>query len=125
MLQSIETKEENKNPFYWIHDHRWNLRLHTCLRQSVCCTLSQYFQQIFFIDVTLKECRSLSAEDISNRLGLQNTEHSDVFVICHRGNDSQRAVLLLREKLVDIKFRDIIGGYEQWALKINDMFPLY
>lgn len=76
------------------------------------------------INITLNDCRSLPAEDLSYRLGV-SPETSDVFVICHRGNDSQRAVLLLREKLKSIRFRDVIGGYEEWARQINDQFPLY
>uniref|UniRef100_A0A1I7UEE1 Adenylyltransferase and sulfurtransferase MOCS3 homolog n=1 Tax=Caenorhabditis tropicalis TaxID=1561998 RepID=A0A1I7UEE1_9PELO len=76
------------------------------------------------INVTLNECRSLPAAEISSRLGIDSSE-SNVYVICHRGNDSQRAVLLLREKIDKIRFRDIIGGYEDWANKINDKFPLY
>ncbi|KAF1758296.1 hypothetical protein GCK72_014754 [Caenorhabditis remanei] len=76
------------------------------------------------INITLNECRSLTPHDLSSRLGVDSNT-SDVYVICHRGNDSQRAVLLLREKLNSIRFRDIIGGYEEWALKINDKFPLY
>ncbi|CAL2041060.1 unnamed protein product [Caenorhabditis brenneri] len=76
------------------------------------------------INITLDECRSLPSDEISSRLGI-NSSVNDVYVICHRGNDSQRAVLLLREKLNSIRFRDIIGGYEEWAQKINDQFPLY
>ncbi|UMM29852.1 hypothetical protein L5515_012002 [Caenorhabditis briggsae] len=76
------------------------------------------------INITLNECRSLQAEELSSRLGV-DSQTSDVYVICHRGNDSQRAVKLLKEKLGSIHFRDIIGGYEEWALKINDEFPLY
>ncbi|PIC35431.1 hypothetical protein B9Z55_014792 [Caenorhabditis nigoni] len=76
------------------------------------------------INITLNECRSLRADELSSRLGV-DSQTSDVYVICHRGNDSQRAVVLLREKLGSIHFRDIIGGYEEWALKVNDEFPLY
>ncbi|CAI2351238.1 unnamed protein product [Caenorhabditis sp. 36 PRJEB53466] len=76
------------------------------------------------INITLDQCRSLPSTEILSRLGV-SASSSDVFVICHRGNDSQRAVLLLREKLSSIQFKDIIGGYEQWAHRINDQFPLY
>jgi adenylyltransferase/sulfurtransferase len=55
-------------------------------------------------------------------------EHSVlVFVVCHRGNDSQLAVRLLQKKFSDsgIRFRDIIGGLERWATDVDVNFPLY
>lgn len=51
-------------------------------------------------------------------------------MICHRGNDSQLAVKLMRERLESygyssIYFRDLIGGYDRWALNVDQTFPRY
>ena len=48
-----------------------------------------------------------------------------VFVICHRGNDSQKAVVRLRELFPLAQFKDIVGGYEAWAKQVDDKFPTY
>ncbi|KAL9254324.1 Adenylyltransferase and sulfurtransferase MOCS3-like protein [Drosera capensis] len=47
-----------------------------------------------------------------------------VYVVCRRGNDSQRAVNLLHEKGFS-SARDIIGGLEGWALEVDQNFPAY
>lgn len=52
-----------------------------------------------------------------------------VFVMCRRGNASQKAVRELKIKLEDeldeVEFKDIIGGLEDWATKIDPNFPMY
>lgn len=50
-----------------------------------------------------------------------------VYVICRRGENSQTAVLYLREEFGDslISFKDIDGGYEKWAHAVDKDFPLY
>uniref|UniRef100_A0A0K0D9U6 Rhodanese domain-containing protein n=1 Tax=Angiostrongylus cantonensis TaxID=6313 RepID=A0A0K0D9U6_ANGCA len=48
-----------------------------------------------------------------------------VFVICHRGNDSQLAVEILKKKLPFTRVRDISGGYEAWATEVDKDFPTY
>uniref|UniRef100_A0A1I7XA30 Rhodanese domain-containing protein n=1 Tax=Heterorhabditis bacteriophora TaxID=37862 RepID=A0A1I7XA30_HETBA len=48
-----------------------------------------------------------------------------IFIICHRGNDSQLAVEMLRDKLSPIRVKDIQGGYEAWASEVNPQFPTY
>lgn len=48
----------------------------------------------------------------------------DVFVVCRRGNDSQRAVSRLRE-LGLTTATDMIGGMEAWARDVDPTFPLY
>lgn len=52
-----------------------------------------------------------------------------VYVVCHRGNESQLAVNILKEKSVEldhsINFRDLIGGLESWATEIDVLFPRY
>lgn len=50
-----------------------------------------------------------------------------MFVVCHRGNDSQLAVRLLQNKLAEseLRFRDIVGGLDRWAIDVNQDFPRY
>lgn len=49
---------------------------------------------------------------------------SAVYVVCRRGNDSQLAVRLLRERGFQ-QTQDIIGGLERWAREIEPTFPTY
>lgn len=46
-----------------------------------------------------------------------------VVVVCRLGNDSQLAVQALKK--AGIIAKDIIGGYRQWSLQIDDNFPIY
>lgn len=50
-----------------------------------------------------------------------------VYLICRRGNDSQKAVQRLKYLLTEetIKIRDIIGGIHAWSNKIDPKFPKY
>ncbi|XP_023707636.2 adenylyltransferase and sulfurtransferase MOCS3 isoform X2 [Cryptotermes secundus] len=50
-----------------------------------------------------------------------------VFVVCRRGNDSQKGVLALRETLsgLNVSVKDIIGGLHSWAKDIDPSFPVY
>ncbi|WVZ82319.1 hypothetical protein U9M48_029592 [Paspalum notatum var. saurae] len=45
-------------------------------------------------------------------------------VLCRRGNDSQRAVRLLREKGF-ASAKDIIGGLQAWGQDVDPDFPVY
>ena len=47
-----------------------------------------------------------------------------LYVICRRGNDSQRAVQNLH-KLGFTSARDIVGGLESWAHDVDSNFPTY
>ena len=50
-----------------------------------------------------------------------------VVAVCHQGNDSQRAVVLLQKILQDfeVTIKDIAGGLEQWSKNIDPSFPRY
>ena len=50
-----------------------------------------------------------------------------VFVVCRRGNDSQKAVQKLKAYFAnsDIQVKDIIGGLHAWTNKIDPSFPIY
>lgn len=51
----------------------------------------------------------------------------DIYVLCRRGNDSQRAVQYLKNLFTKdtLRIRDIIGGIYAWSNKIDPKFPKY
>ncbi|KHJ94377.1 MoeZ/MoeB domain protein [Oesophagostomum dentatum] len=81
----------------------------------------------FLVDIPMDELRTLDSSSIGEKLCLDCTagDSEEVFVICHRGNDSQIAVKILEEKLKPLRVRDVIGGYEAWATEIDQEFPHY
>lgn len=48
-----------------------------------------------------------------------------VYVVCRRGNDSQKAVLLLRQMMPELCIKDVVGGLHAWAKKVDASFPIY
>lgn len=50
-----------------------------------------------------------------------------VFLVCHRGNDSQLAVRHLSALCADRPraFRDLRGGLQAWADEVDPKFPRY
>lgn len=59
-------------------------------------------------------------EDAGDKTG----SRTSLYVVCRRGNDSQRAVEYLRESGFD-SAKDIVGGLEAWAAHVNPNFPTY
>jgi adenylyltransferase/sulfurtransferase len=47
-----------------------------------------------------------------------------LYVVCRRGNDSQRAVQYLH-KMGFTSAKDIVGGLESWAQNVDPNFPTY
>ncbi|KAL4451956.1 hypothetical protein ABPG75_007618 [Micractinium tetrahymenae] len=47
-----------------------------------------------------------------------------LYVVCRRGNDSQRAVARLRQLGISHAV-DVVGGVEAWAREVDPSFPLY
>ncbi|CAJ0933144.1 unnamed protein product, partial [Mesorhabditis belari] len=90
-----------------------------------------------FAIASLPEARNIpmdslkQLEDIELRKLLGLSEAADVFVICHRGNDSQLAVRLIQERFKSeiesngFQVKDIVGGYDRWAEEIDQEFPRY
>uniref|UniRef100_A0A1J3K5Q3 Adenylyltransferase and sulfurtransferase MOCS3 n=1 Tax=Noccaea caerulescens TaxID=107243 RepID=A0A1J3K5Q3_NOCCA len=74
------------------------------------------------LDSRLNELTSVlkEKEDASDKTG----SCTSLYVVCRRGNDSQRAVQYLRESGFD-SAKDIIGGLEAWAAHVNPNFPTY
>ncbi|KAJ4828485.1 Molybdenum cofactor synthesis protein 3 [Turnera subulata] len=63
--------------------------------------------------------------EISSALKEEGSESAaSLYVICRRGNDSQRAVQFLH-KMGFTSAKDIIGGLEAWGRDIDPNFPTY
>ena len=69
--------------------------------------------------------RILEKPDIHPDLQTAIANKTQIYVICRLGNDSQRAVKHLRNLNQGILVKDIIGGLEEYALKIDTSFPRY
>ncbi|KAH7721913.1 Adenylyltransferase and sulfurtransferase MOCS3 [Aphelenchoides avenae] len=86
-------------------------------------------------NIPLDELKKLDTSTLLARLANEEmNENSDasnktVYVVCHRGNDSQLAVKLLQEKLTSadasIQFMDLVGGMDSWAVDVDTSFPRY
>lgn len=51
-------------------------------------------------------------------------EKPPFYVVCRRGNDSQRALAALRRAGISNGV-DVVGGMEAWALEVDSSFPTY
>ncbi|CAA0820672.1 Adenylyltransferase and sulfurtransferase MOCS3 [Striga hermonthica] len=67
---------------------------------------------------------ALAKEEEEKKNGDSNREEASLYVICRRGNDSQKAVRLLREMGFALA-KDIVGGLESWAHDVDPQFPTY
>ncbi|KAK2578042.1 hypothetical protein KPH14_008459 [Odynerus spinipes] len=82
------------------------------------------------VNIPLKEISNNSAiKQIKSKIDEKESGKtlSKVYVLCRRGNDSQKAVQHLRQILKDYKLdiKDIIGGIHAWGNKIDSTFPIY
>ncbi|OIW04241.1 hypothetical protein TanjilG_00801 [Lupinus angustifolius] len=66
---------------------------------------------------------ALKKEEEDNR-GVVSGSSAQLYVVCRRGNDSQRAVQSL-QKLGFTYAKDIVGGLESWAHNVDPNFPTY
>jgi len=76
------------------------------------------------LETRLNELTSALKEKGNGHANTESCTNPSVFVVCRRGNDSQRAVQYLRESGFD-SAKDIIGGLEAWAANVNPNFPTY
>lgn len=79
---------------------------------SVNIPLSILENKLPTIDLTLKEA------------GQGSGKQASLYVVCRRGNDSQRAVQYLNSNGFPLA-KDIIGGLESWARDVDLTFPIY
>ncbi|KAF0891960.1 hypothetical protein E2562_011339 [Oryza meyeriana var. granulata] len=82
--------------------------------QSLNIPLSVLEEKLQILETSLKETMDGSASD----------KPPSLYVVCRRGNDSQIAVQLLREKGF-LSAKDIIGGLQSWAQDVDPDFPVY
>ncbi|KAG6634654.1 hypothetical protein I3843_12G131500 [Carya illinoinensis] len=75
------------------------------------------------LEARLHEISSALKEE-EERKGVGSGSRAQLYVICRRGNDSQRAVQYLH-KTGFTSARDILGGLESWAQDVDPNFPTY
>jgi len=85
---------------------------------------------------SLNESINIPISDILAEKNMNNIittvkQNHDVYFVCKRGNDSQKAVLKAIEytkkngHTCANKFKDLIGGLTAWSINIDNNFPLY
>ncbi|BAF08906.1 Os02g0525400, partial [Oryza sativa Japonica Group] len=82
--------------------------------QSLNIPLSELEEKLQMLETSLKDTTDASSSD----------KPPSLYVVCRRGNDSQIAVQLLREKGF-LSAKDIIGGLQSWAQDVDPDFPVY
>ncbi|XP_054711528.1 adenylyltransferase and sulfurtransferase MOCS3-like [Uloborus diversus] len=60
---------------------------------------------------------------LENLIKQKNCQKS--YVVCRRGNDSQKAVIMLQKIIKSCAWKDIVGGLHAWHKEIDPNFPLY
>ncbi|ONK77650.1 uncharacterized protein A4U43_C02F9020 [Asparagus officinalis] len=84
----------------------------SAIPESINIPLSMLEQKMSTLDLVLREARQASSRPAS------------LYVVCRRGNDSQRAVKFLSENGF-ASAKDIVGGLESWAKDVDPTFPTY
>lgn len=75
------------------------------------------------LEARLSELSSVLKKD-DEQSGSDGVSAASLYVVCRRGNDSQRAVQYLH-KMGFTSAKDIIGGLESWAHDVDPTFPTY
>ena len=79
--------------------------------------------------VSFAHAKNIPFGELENRLNevvdLSDNGKMPVYVMCRRGNDSQRATALLQQRLPYLQVRNVWGGVEAWHHLIDPQFPLY
>lgn len=76
------------------------------------------------LEARLNDLTSAVKEKEDGHVNIGSCTNPSLYVVCRRGNDSQRAVQYLRESGFS-SAKDIIGGLEAWATDVNPNFPTY
>ncbi|KAF3566405.1 hypothetical protein DY000_02017168 [Brassica cretica] len=76
------------------------------------------------LEARLNELTSALKEKEDGHVNSGSCANPSLYVVCRRGNDSQRAVQYLRDSGFS-SAKDIIGGLEAWAADVNPNFPSY
>ncbi|XP_011661929.1 adenylyltransferase and sulfurtransferase MOCS3-like [Strongylocentrotus purpuratus] len=66
-------------------------------------------------------------EVVTKQLANQHDNPFPIYVVCRRGNDSQKAVLKLRKELdsLPVAIKDVCGGLTAWTNQVDPDFPEY
>ncbi|WJX59523.1 Adenylyltransferase and sulfurtransferase MOCS3 [Trifolium repens] len=75
------------------------------------------------LESRLPEISSVLKKDEEEK-GAVSESNAQLYVVCRRGNDSQRAVQYLH-KMGFNSAKDIVGGLESWAQNVDPNFPTY
>ncbi|KAL6555515.1 Adenylyltransferase and sulfurtransferase MOCS3 [Orobanche hederae] len=75
------------------------------------------------LESRLPEISSILKKDEEEK-GAVSESSARLYVVCRRGNDSQRAVQYLH-KMGFNSAKDIVGGLESWAQNVDRNFPTY
>ncbi|XP_019875481.2 adenylyltransferase and sulfurtransferase MOCS3-like isoform X2 [Aethina tumida] len=69
----------------------------------------------------------LKGKNLEQVEALLKNARNNVYVLCRRGNDSQRAIVLLKEKFGDfpLNFINVSGGLHSYSKHIDSGFPVY
>ncbi|XAR67422.1 Molybdopterin-synthase adenylyltransferase [Bertholletia excelsa] len=75
------------------------------------------------LNIPLSNLEARLAE-ITSAVRKEGDSEASLYVVCRRGNDSQRAVDYLH-KMGFTSAKDLIGGLESWAQDVDPKFPTY
>ena len=84
----------------------------SAIPESINIPLPVLKEKLSTLDLALKEA------------GHASNKPASLYVVCRRGNDSQRAVQLLNDNGFSLA-KDIVGGLESWAKDVDPTFPTY
>ncbi|CAL0315903.1 unnamed protein product [Lupinus luteus] len=76
------------------------------------------------LEARLPEISSALKKEEEDNIGVVSGSSAQLYVVCRRGNDSQRAVQSL-QKMGFTSAKDIVGGLESWAHNVDPNFPTY
>jgi adenylyltransferase/sulfurtransferase len=129
--KEFREQQESGKPYVLLdvrEDHQYKI---AALPNSINIPLSRLETQLQLIqeairDVSVKNASEepLQIEKSNGTTGDQICSRIPLYVVCRRGNDSQRAVQYLCSRGFHAA-RDIIGGLESWTKEIDPNFPSY
>ena len=90
------------------------LDVRPALQYDICAVEHSFNIPLAEIDSRIDELQALIAKE----------QGSTVYVICRRGNDSQRAVLKLASHGIT-NTRNVVGGVAAWHQYVDSDFPIY
>lgn len=109
-------------------DHQYKI---AALPNSVNIPLSRLETQLELLQEAIRDVlvrnaseEPLQSEKSNGTIGDQISSRLPLYVVCRRGNDSQRAVQYLCNRGF-YAARDIIGGLESWTKDVDPNFPSY